>query len=314
MPNYSPHYSLVLRANAYEALDKSPLVFHYGGFWDTFYEPPKENSLRCMFRALFAGHEITKPIVIVSVFEGMMGLKKIKRDMDAIYVGFSGEPHHLDPRMFDINLIMKPTDIPNKTILLPNFATNAYEMGLWPYLQVPRFQIPVEKKRFCAFVVRNGGAHVRNKFVKELSKYKMVDYAGPFMNNIGYNAPEDEQVYGDRYLGFLQNYKFVMCFENSNLPGYITEKLLNAYLSGAIPIYWGTSEVLSWLNPKAFLYLKDDSQESICELIGKIKDLDTNEDLYQQMHKEPLVKEIPEEWKIETIREHIKKVLINNGI
>jgi len=35
------------------------------------------------------------------------------------------------------------------------------------------------------------------------------------------------------------NYLYAFCPENSYFPGYVTEKLVQAYMSGCIPIYWG---------------------------------------------------------------------------
>lgn len=37
----------------------------------------------------------------------------------------------------------------------------------------------------------------------------------------------------------LKNYKYTLCFENSYTPGYVTEKLIDSFLAGSIPIYWG---------------------------------------------------------------------------
>jgi hypothetical protein len=46
----------------------------------------------------------------------------------------------------------------------------------------------------------------------------------------------------DKAIGVLQSYKFVVAFENSSqYEGYVTEKVMNAALSGAVPIYWGHS-------------------------------------------------------------------------
>lgn len=310
MPNYSPFCSLKLTANAYEAMDDAPLEIMYAGFWDTFYKPPKENSLRCMIRALFAGMGIKKKIIVVSVF-GTTHLQMIHKEKDAIYVGFSGEPHSLNPSWFDINLIMEPTQLDRNIISLPNFITNIYEFGLWPYLQMPRPFYPIEKKKFCTFVVRNGSCNVRNQFMKVLSKYKKVDCAGTYMNNMSGNmtAPEDEQVYGDKYLGFLQTYKFMICFENCKKPGYITEKIMNAYMAGCIPIYWGSHEALTWLNPKAFLFLENETPDAMQTLVNKVMEIDKNPDLYKQIFMEPLVQSIPEEWQIENIRDKIRLCL-----
>jgi hypothetical protein len=314
MPNYAPFCALKLMANAYEAMDEKPLEIAYGGFWDTFYQPPRENSLRCMIRTLFAGMGINKKIVVVSVF-GTTHLTNLQKEPNTIYVGFSGEPHSLNSQWFDINLIMEPSNLEKNIVSLPNFITNIYEFGLWPYLQLHRPMYPLDKKRFCTFVVRNGGCSVRNKFMQLLSKYKSVDCAGTFMNNLkGLTAPDDEHVYGDTYLGFLQSYKFMICFENCKKPGYITEKILNAYMAGCIPIYWGSHEALTWLNPKAFLFLKDESLESMQQLIEQIKEMDQHPEFYQAMFKEPLIHRIPEEWTIEHIRKNIQFCLQKQGL
>jgi hypothetical protein len=45
--------------------------------------------------------------------------------------------------------------------------------------------------------------------------------------------------------------------ENTNENGYITEKIMNAYRSGAIPIYLGTEYVKEIFNPETFIYILD---------------------------------------------------------
>ena len=37
----------------------------------------------------------------------------------------------------------------------------------------------------------------------------------------------------------MQGYRFVVAFENDAADGYMTEKIVNAMLAGAIPIYAG---------------------------------------------------------------------------
>ena len=41
----------------------------------------------------------------------------------------------------------------------------------------------------------------------------------------------------------LEPFRFAMAFENANVSGYVTEKIVNAFLAGAIPIYWGHPDV-----------------------------------------------------------------------
>ena len=50
------------------------------------------------------------------------------------------------------------------------------------------------------------------------------------------------------------DFRFMLCMENSKLPGYVTEKIVNAFLSGAVPIYWGTEEIFNLFNKDAFIY------------------------------------------------------------
>lgn len=55
-----------------------------------------------------------------------------------------------------------------------------------------------------------------------------------------------------------KDYRFVIAMENRDAPGYITEKLMNVFISGAIPIYWGNNDtVLRFFNPKAFINVND---------------------------------------------------------
>ena len=45
--------------------------------------------------------------------------------------------------------------------------------------------------------------------------------------------------------------------ENKINKGYITEKIINAFYSGAIPIYWGCNSVVQFFNKKAFINVND---------------------------------------------------------
>lgn len=141
------------------------------------------------------------------------------------------------------------------------------------------------KTGFCSFVVRNPNCQKRNEFFHKLSEYKTVDSGGPLFNNIGYVLDYGDQAMKAK-LEWLKNYKFNMCFENSSYPGYVTEKLYEAYIGGTIPIYWGSTTVEVDFNPRAFLnwfdYKDDDA------FLRAIIELDQNEDKYKEMYMQPL--------------------------
>ncbi|WP_281650799.1 glycosyltransferase family 10 [Helicobacter bilis] len=84
-------------------------------------------------------------------------------------------------------------------------------------------------------VSNNALTDKRDMFFEALSKYKRVDSGGRWKNNIGGNV--------DDKIEWLKSYKFNLCFENSSYPGYLTEKLFDAFLAGCVPIYWGDTSL-----------------------------------------------------------------------
>lgn len=102
-------------------------------------------------------------------------------------------------------------------------------------LRERRLQIP--KSGFCCFVVSNTRgdlAQRRLEVFEQINVWRKVDSAGAIHNNTGYRAPR-----GAAFLDWIARYQFMICLENSKAPGYITEKALQAWLAGAVPIYDG---------------------------------------------------------------------------
>ena len=139
--------------------------------------------------------------------------------------------------------------------------------------------IDVSKKKFCAWVVSNGGGRERNLFFDKLSQYKVVDSGGSFRNNVGGSV-------GDK-IEFLSHYKFSICMENSKTQGYISEKLVDCFEAGTIPIYFGDDTILELLNNKSYIHVKN--EEEFDEKIELIKKIDNNDTLYQEVIREKIV-------------------------
>ena len=52
--------------------------------------------------------------------------------------------------------------------------------------------------------------------------------------------------------------RFSIVFEGAVVANYVTEKIVNAFLAGTIPVYWGhTATVSRYFNPKAFVNVND---------------------------------------------------------
>jgi len=141
----------------------------------------------------------------------------------------------------------------------------------------PKPEIDLEKKKFASMVVSNGNAKERIEFFNLLSKYKKVDSGGRFLNNVG--GPVKNK------LDFIREYKFVISFENSNYPGYTTEKIIEPMITGAVPIYWGNIKINEDFNEKSFVNVLN--FKSFHEAVDYIVELDKNDQKYKELYAEP---------------------------
>jgi len=145
-------------------------------------------------------------------------------------------------------------------------------------------KILAAKTRFCGFVVSNAGKRKTQKrvdFFCRLSRYKRVDSAGRAFNNIGGPIAAGPQAKID----FLQTCKFNIAFENASLPGYTTEKIVEAMRARSLPIYWGNPRVHEEFNANSFLNYADFADEEA--LIERIIELDRDDAKYLEVMRQP---------------------------
>ncbi len=136
-----------------------------------------------------------------------------------------------------------------------------------------------KKKKFCCMVVSNPNAKERISFFKKLSNYLPVDSGGSVLNNVGGRVADK--------LEFINNYKFVISFENEISEGYTTEKILEPIIKDCIPIYWGNKLIHKDFNSERFLnYHKFNTEE---DLIKKILELNSNPELAIDMISKPIL-------------------------
>ncbi len=87
------------------------------------------------------------------------------------------------------------------------------------------------------------------------------------------------------------HYRYVICPENDLYPGYITEKALEAWAAGSIPIYWG-QDSYSDLNPEAIINLAH--MDSLDDLVDTIRSLDNDPERIAQMRAMPILNSAPD--------------------
>mmetsp|Transcript_33165 Transcript_33165/g.40131 ORF Transcript_33165/g.40131 Transcript_33165/m.40131 type:complete len:140 (+) Transcript_33165:3-422(+) len=76
--------------------------------------------------------------------------------------------------------------------------------------------------------------------------------------------------------------------ENKKHPGFISEKIMNSFLSGSIPIWYGSTEIFSIFNRKSFIYYDIDDPKAA---VNKIAYLEYNRTAYDEMLDEPILVE-----------------------
>ena len=114
-----------------------------------------------------------------------------------------------------------------------------------------------------------------------------VHYAGKCNGVTGQtmNAIAIENGKGSNYY-LYSGYRFCLVMENRREEGYITEKIIDAFLGGCIPIYYGTREIFNLFNQDAFVYYDIDNSE---EAIERILELERNHTAYQDVIGQPVL-------------------------
>jgi len=58
----------------------------------------------------------------------------------------------------------------------------------------------------------------------------------------------------------LRDYRFSIAIENSIESDYFTEKLLDCFLTGTVPIYWGTRNIVKYFDANGFIFINDENE------------------------------------------------------
>lgn len=157
-------------------------------------------------------------------------------------------------------------------------------------------EVVATKTGFCAYVMSStrDSAPERTRIFELLNAYKPVHSGGNWNNNVGGRVPDK--------LAFQSTHRFVIAFENSSTPGYLTEKFADAAQADAIPIYWGDPAIAEYFNPEAFVNCH--AFATLEEAVERVKEIDRDDALYRQMLAEPWFRDgvEPECLRTETFR------------
>ncbi|HZF62879.1 MAG TPA: glycosyltransferase family 10 [Chitinophagaceae bacterium] len=240
-------------------------------FWPGFNK--EDNYLVRLLRRNYTVELTSKPeFLIYSVFG------KAHKKYTCTKIFYTGENVRPDFNECNYAFTFDYSDDP-RNYRLPLYAWWAPPEQLIKRPDIDPKHILLEKTKFCNFIYGNPNATKRIQFMQKLSKYKQVDCGGTLLNNIGRVITEMEKV------KFIKDYRFTIAFENTEYPGYTTEKLVQPMLVHSMPIYCGNPLIERDFNTKSFLHYNDFTSED--ELIDKIIEMDQNEEAYLDYLRQP---------------------------
>lgn len=145
------------------------------------------------------------------------------------------------------------------------------------------------QRPFCSFIYSqdDSGAYapIRRDFCRALmEQYAHVDCPGRILHNV--EAPELSARnaagrWHDSKVAYLSKFKFNIAFENSNVPGYMTEKLIDPFAADTVPIYCGSFGKVAPFPKEAMICAND--YPDFESLIARIREVNENDELYLEM-------------------------------
>lgn len=102
----------------------------------------------------------------------------------------------------------------------------------------------------------------------------------------------------DKYK-LLSKFKFSLCFENCEMTGYISEKIIDCFKGRCVPIYFGAPNIEDFISTKCFIdYRKFKNFEELTEFL-KSMDEETYDSYYREIGKFLSSKEFLGRWSID---------------
>jgi len=185
--------------------------------------------------------------------------------------------------------------ITSSDILVPTVSPYLGRSITIEQMMKPRIANFEKREKFCVAFI--GKAYpFRMQSIAALSKVGKVDVFGAIARNTKKTMALEK-------FGVAQQYKFVYAFENDHFPGYVTEKLPEAWATGAVPLYWG-SDITRSMNPAAFMNAADYATiEDFASVVGEVANSQTR---WEKIAQSPLILDKPS---IEGVISRLSRIL-----
>lgn len=196
----------------------------------------------------------------------------------------TGENVAADLGACDFAISFNPAADNRREMRIPNWVSRLYQAGSSPQALVRQERKPMPRRdRFCAFVYRMAYAEREGLFAA-IHARRPVDAPGASMNNYARLGPGI-----DEKLRFLEHYRFNIACENARAAGYTTEKIVESYLAGCIPIYLGDPLIGRDFNPASFV--APERFASLAEFVDDLMALDAAPARLRELQQQPAYRE-----------------------
>lgn len=120
-----------------------------------------------------------------------------------------------------------------------------------------------KKTRFCSIIASGKnftiGHKLRNQIIKEM-RNRPIDVYGYIYRPIEYK------------LEGLKNHRFQIVVENSQEDDYFTEKLIDCFVTGTVPIYWGCKGIWKYFDLDGMIVF--DTLEELKDIMNHLKPIE----------------------------------------
>jgi Glycosyltransferase family 10 (fucosyltransferase) C-term len=186
------------------------------------------------------------------------------------------------PLGYDLNLSFDLDDYGGTNVYAPFWLDRvksglgvSYRYGLVDFQTLLRPRTAARTpERFCAAVVSNPHP-LRFRAIRALERLGPVDTYGR-----AFGRPVADKA------AVLRRYRYCIAFENDLYPGYVTEKAIDAWTAGAVPLWWG-SDPAAYLNPRCLVNLA--SVGGIAALVECVRELERDQAAWTAMAAEPFL-------------------------
>jgi len=136
-----------------------------------------------------------------------------------------------------------------KIVLMATFRYNLGNDGAGAFMNVRVNGGGTHRHRTLAYARSLTGLVLKRLRPEAIDLYGRYWPRGAAVTENSREAPD----WRERKLALLGRYGFNLCWENSEIPGYVTEKIWDSIDAGVLPLYWGPPEFHALLPPDSVL-------------------------------------------------------------